>query len=159
MTDAEYLNQIHSALGRALDRELHPEHRKHLQDLREITWQRVRRAQLNGQPPIVFAQHGGYWQIGEAGREWIYPDPGLAGLSDGWAIHLAGITARDTLHANTFGTSPNALRNRLKAAADWIERATGCWPLAAALRRPAIVISDDGTIDLDASTLPEIRLG
>lgn len=76
------------------------------------------------------------------------PTPGIIDARD---IFLAGPTVQHTLTAadlvgHSAARPANALRGRLKRAADWIEQNTNCPHLAQALRAPSIQIAQDGTI-------------
>lgn len=63
----------------------------------------------------------GYVWAGQGGEARPRPHPGLAGIDDAHVIFLAGPTAQHTHCAESLGCSPNALRNRLDAAARWAE--------------------------------------
>ncbi len=115
-------------------------------------WRRIR-------TPIVFDRSApGYLRIGAEGQELELPDPGLEGLGDAWLILLHGPTAKHALRATYFAPSPNALRNRLAKAAQWIDKTAKCRELAQALRRPYLVISDDGTITVNPQRGVHIKI-
>jgi hypothetical protein len=62
-----------------------------------------------------------YVWVGDAGAPRAVPHPGLAGIEDAHVILQAGAKVQHTHGADAFGCRPNALRNRLEAAARWAE--------------------------------------
>ena len=94
------------------------------------------------------------------GQEALFQHPGLAGLQDAWRIFMYGATAGDILHASKLDGSPSgtALGNRLRTAADWVEKQAGCIELACAMRSPSIEVSRDGTIRYNPARNRPVRL-
>lgn len=114
------------------------------------------RQALRSARPIVFSlEVPGYVWIGPEGEHKAVPSPRLSGLLAAWGIFLYGENAPCVLFAANQGTTPNALRNSLKPAADWAERY--CMPLAVAIR--AITIHKDGSASVDPAYVPPLRLG
>lgn len=109
----------------------------------------------------------GYVIAGRAGeaRTLELPDKLATGLECAWRILLAGVGAHYTLDA--FELLKNAelkqpggsLRKVIRSAADWLEREANCPPLAAALRSPYLVITNEGEVHVDTANRPRIDLG
>ncbi|MEW6293906.1 MAG: hypothetical protein AB1544_11450 [Pseudomonadota bacterium] len=106
-------------------------------------------------PPVVFSfELPGYVQIGFEDDYKTLADPNMTGLSAAWEIFLHGDNAQFVFFAADRGLSPNALRNALDRAAEWVDRY--CPPLAEAIR--AITIHKDGSASIDPAYVPPLRL-
>ena len=73
--------------------------------------------------PVVFDPYhaAGYVWAGEGGAARAIPHPHLAGIEDAHTVMLSGAKVQHTHDAAAFGCQPNALRNRLAAAARWAQ--------------------------------------
>ena len=163
MTDLEYHQLAQAAARQAWEREPLPDRRQHFLRLMGEAQRRVEGAAFAR--PLVFAWGAaGYVFIGREGEDRPFLIPArLEGLDYAWRILLVGVEVHDMLDASMLLQSPgdapgNALRGSLARAATWIEREARCPALAAALRRPALSISDHGRITLNPERIPPIRL-
>lgn len=162
MDDLDYQRRVQAALDFAYQQSADPTRRSEYLALKAEAAKRIRSATVR--PSIVFdLSMSGYVTLGLEGNERTFLDPGLAGLEYAWRIFLNGVAAKDALHASDLLDSPgprpgNTVRTRIAAAAEWVERAAGCPPLAVAMRRPSISISDAGEIEHDPARGPRIIL-
>lgn len=159
MTDAELFTELQPVVRDARNACTEPQQRAHLDRVHAALWHRLQQERRAQSVPLVLRiPVSGYVEVGRQGEERTYrrPSQDLAGLDYAAAIFQHGSTVRHTLHANDL-VGPvkhpgNALRNRLRAAAKWIERETGCRDVADALRPPRLSISRDGLITIDLRT-------
>ncbi len=151
LTDAEVLIGAYDAVVAQLNSTTDPDVARHLRRVRRGLLLRHRAAVDAEATPLVFdTQMPGSVTLGWADNPVTRDHPGLLGLDYAHQILLLGESAGAVLTAaqlvGPVGHPANALRNALRTAASWIERASGCYPLAQALRAPSISISTNGTI-------------
>lgn len=154
MDDVLYLQRVRAALVELEDSCTDAEHVAGLRLLKAETGRRLQAAAFP--PPVVFdLRMPGYATIGEVGRLRTLVLPDLEGVHIAHqvlgAVGLLGAAVHSVLRAEDLLARPgarpaNALRNALAGAANWLERDAGCPRLAAAVRSPALRVSQDGRI-------------
>lgn len=136
----------------------------------QLSWLKLKQAECNAprRQHLVFRLDvPGYVIAGRAGeaRTLELPDKLATGLECSWRILLAGVGVHYTLNAHILLENAelkqpgNSLRNVIKPAAEWLEKQANCPPLAAALRSPYLVITNEGAIHVDVANRPRIDLG
>lgn len=163
MTNFEFFTQTHQALAELARVTKDPARRRHLEGLATECWNRRQVATRNESPVAFDLRRSGYVWIScpdDADKCTCHPHPGLQGLEDAWRIFQHGPSVRHVLTAadlvGDVARPANALRNRLAAAATWVEGHNH--HLARVFRPPVLSVGNDGLISFDPAAGPRIRL-